>query len=626
MSFTVAIVGRPNVGKSTLFNRLVGKRLALVDDLPGVTRDRREGHARLGDLEFTAIDTAGLESAAPASLAGRMVEQTRAAIAHADAVIFLIDGRAGLVPDDRVFADLIRKSGKPAIVAANKSEGKAGEAGRLEAYALGFGDPLAISAEHGEGLSDLYDALRDALPEATAEPATQETADDEPARPIRVAVIGRPNAGKSTLINRLLGQERLLTGPEAGITRDSIAVDLEWHGQAFRLYDTAGIRRRPKVQEKLEKLSVADALHAIRFADVVVLLMDTDRAFEEQDLRLAALVEREGRALVIGMSKWDLAEHKAGAFAKLRAQADHWLPQLKGVPVIGVSGLTGEGLDRLMEAVLAIHAVWNTRVSTASLNRGFEAIVAAHPPPAVSGRRLKLNYLTQAKSRPPTFVLFCTRADALPDDYQRYLVNGLREAFELPGTPIRLTLREKANPFAGRANTGLSRAGDRINQFINWIGTFAAPGGKLASENHEEAGLTQESLMMRIAVVGVLSVLALATAAPAFAGNDRGTTCKHCPKPRPLVRYAGGRADHPRHRSFAGHQHPDRRSGVAQGAHQQPSRDPQEHHPPRRRDPPQPHDHREGNPLPAPRPGAHDGGELRHPEIPHRAPAGDGRL
>ena len=449
MSFTIAIVGRPNVGKSTLFNRLVGKRLALVDDMPGVTRDRREGHGRLGDLEFTAIDTAGLESAAPSSLAGRMVEQTKAAIEQADAVLFLIDGRAGLVPDDRVFAELIRKSGKPAIVAANKCEGKAGESGRLEAYELGLGDPLAISAEHGEGLADLYDALREALPEQTAEPAVDDLADDDPTRPIRVAVIGRPNAGKSTLINRLIGQERLLTGPEAGITRDTIAVDLDWQGRTFRLYDTAGIRRRPKVQEKLEKLSVADALHAIRFADVVVLLMDAERAFEEQDLRLASLVEREGRALVIGMSKWDLGERQPGAFAKLRAQTDHWLPQLKGMPVVGVSGLTGEGLDHLMQAVLAIYEVWNKRVGTAALNRWLSDTVAAHPPPAVSGRRLKFNYLTQPKGRPPSFVLFCTRADAVPDDYKRYLVNGLREAFELPGTPIRLTLREKDNPFAG---------------------------------------------------------------------------------------------------------------------------------------------------------------------------------
>jgi GTP-binding protein len=458
MSFTVAIVGRPNVGKSTLFNRLVGKRLALVDDLPGVTRDRREGRARLGDLAFTAIDTAGLAEAAPESLTGRMQEQTEAAISAADAVLFLIDARAGATPADRAFADLVRKSGKPAILIANKSEGSAGEAGVLEAYELGLGEPIAISAEHGEGLADLYAGLRAALPDATAPAAEVEQRDADgdieqkaaERRPIRIAVVGRPNCGKSTLVNRLLGEERLLTGPEAGITRDAIAVDLTWQDRPFRVHDTAGLRRRARVEEKLEKLSVADALNAVRFAEVVVLLMDAQKPFEEQDLRIADLIEREGRALVIGMNKWDLIESRPGAIKQLREETDHWLPQVKGVPVVAVSGLTGAGLDRLMQAVIDAHAVWNRRVETSALNRWIAAVVAAHPPPAVSGRRIRLDYITQPKSRPPTFVLFTSRADALPDAYRRYLVNGLRESFELAGTPIRLALREKKNPYAKR--------------------------------------------------------------------------------------------------------------------------------------------------------------------------------
>jgi GTP-binding protein len=453
MSFSVAIIGRPNVGKSTLFNRLVGRRLALVDDRPGVTRDRREGEARLGDLEFTAIDTAGLEDAAAASLAGRMLEQTKAALEQADAIFFLIDARTGPLPVDRAFAELVRRSGKPAIVVANKAEGKSGQAGVAEAYRLGLGEPVPVSAEHGEGLADLYDALRAALPEVTERPAPEpsDKAEEAGDRPIRVAVVGRPNAGKSTLVNRLLGQERLLTGPEAGITRDAIAVDLDWHGRTFRLYDTAGLRRRPKVQEKLEKLSVADAINAIRFADVVVLLTEFDRPFEEQDLRIADLVEREGRALVIGISKWDAADRQAVTLSKLREQADRALPQVKGAPLIGVSGLTGDGLDRLMQAIVEIHAVWNRRMPTNELNRWLADVIAAHPPPAVSGRRIRLNYVTQPKSRPPTFVLFCNRAEAVPAAYRRYLVNALRETFDLPGTPIRLMLREKANPYAGRA-------------------------------------------------------------------------------------------------------------------------------------------------------------------------------
>jgi GTP-binding protein len=454
MSFTIAIIGRPNVGKSTLFNRLVGQKLALVDNEPGVTRDRREGAGRLGDLEFTVIDTAGLDEGAKGSLTARMQEQTETAIKLADALMFVIDARAGLTPNDRAFADFARRANKPVVLIANKSEGKQGETGAMEAYALGLGEPIQVSAEHGEGMSDLYDALRALWPEpveageALDGDDVIETDEELAKRPIRVAVVGRPNAGKSTLINRLLGEERLLTSAEAGTTRDSISVEVDWNGRKFRVFDTAGLRRRSRIGEKLEKLSVADALRAVRFAEVVVLMMDARNRFEEQDLRIADLIEREGRALVIAVNKWDLIAAKSGAISALRADADRWLPQVTGAPIVAVSGLTGEGIDRLMKAIEAAYAVWNKRVRTALLNRWFEQAVDANPPPAVSGRRLKLNYITQAKARPPSFVLFCSRADAVPQSYLRYLVNSLREHFDLPGTPVRVSLREKANPFA----------------------------------------------------------------------------------------------------------------------------------------------------------------------------------
>jgi GTP-binding protein len=456
MSFTVAIVGRPNVGKSTLFNRLVGRRLALVDNEPGVTRDRREGEARLGDLSFKVIDTAGFEDAERESLSARMQVQTAAAMAQAQAVLFVVDARAGATATDRAFADLVRRSGKPAILVANKSEGRAGEAGALEAYALGLGEPVAISAEHGDGLAGLYDALRGALPEATARPDGEqnivEPADEDATdkKPVRIAVVGRPNTGKSTLINRLLGDERLLTGPEPGITRDAIEVDLDWRGRRLRIHDTAGLRRRSRIEEKLEKLSVADTLNAIRFAEVVIVLIDAEAPFEEQDTRIVDLVEREGRAIVIGLNKWDLIKAERGAMTRLREETDRLLPQVKGVPVVALSARTGAGLDRLMAGVLESYAVWNRRVPTAALNRFLAKAVAAHPPPAVKGRRPRLDYITQPKARPPTFVLFSSRASALAETYRRYLVNGLRDAFALPGAPIRLTLRSKPNPYANR--------------------------------------------------------------------------------------------------------------------------------------------------------------------------------
>jgi GTP-binding protein len=451
----VAIVGRPNVGKSTLFNRLVGRRLALVDPEPGVTRDRREGEAHLAGRTFVAVDTAGLDEADADSLAARMTAQTKAAVEDADVSLFVIDARSGVTPVDRHFAALLRTFGKPMVLVANKTEGRAGRAGLLEAYDLGFGEAVAISAEHGEGMGDLADALEPYLAPAPGDESDADAEADaegeKEAGPLRVAVVGRPNAGKSTLINRILGEDRLLTGPEAGITRDSIAVDWTAQGRVFRLFDTAGLRRKPRIEGKLEKLAVADALNAIRFAEVVILTVDVEQPFEKQDLTIADLVEREGRAIVIALDKWDLVTDRQATLASLRAAAERLLPQLTGARLVPVSGLTGEGIDRLITAVLSASATWNKRVPTARLNRWLGAMIERHPPPAVSGRAIRVRYLTQLKARPPTFVAFCSRPEKLPDAYKRYLVNGLRADFGLPGVPIRLLLRKGENPYEGKA-------------------------------------------------------------------------------------------------------------------------------------------------------------------------------
>lgn len=454
MSFTLTIIGRPNTGKSTLFNRLVGRRLALVDDRPGVTRDLREGEAKLGPLRFTVIDTAGLEEATDESLAGRMRKLTERAIAEADLCLFLIDARAGVMPLDRTLAELLRRSGAAVILSANKCEGRAADAGLYEAFELGLGDPIAISAEHGEGMGDLLAALEphaERFAERAAREAQIPGAEADPLaenRPLQIAITGRPNAGKSTLINTILGDERLLTGPEAGITRDAIALDASWGGRSFRVFDTAGLRKKAKVHETLDRLSSADALRAIRFAEVVVVLMDAANAFETQDLRIADLAEREGRAVVLAINKWDAVPDRDRERRRLLELSERLLPQLKGVPLVTLSGLTGRGLDRLRTAIEAQHRLWNQRIPTAKLNDWLAAMLEAHPPPAPSGRRIKLRFMTQAKTRPPGFVVFCSRPDALPESYTRYLVNGLRADFGLKGVPLRLHLRKPDNPYA----------------------------------------------------------------------------------------------------------------------------------------------------------------------------------
>ncbi|MYA87007.1 MAG: ribosome biogenesis GTPase Der [Boseongicola sp. SB0662_bin_57] len=472
MTFRLAIVGRPNVGKSTLFNRLVGKRLALVDDQPGVTRDMREGEARLAGVHCTVMDTAGLEEARDESLQGRMRRLTERAIATADACLFMIDARTGVLPDDTALADVLRRKSAVVILVANKSEGRAGEAGLLEAYSLGFGDPLPLSAEHGEGIHELHARLEQLVRKAEQDagmPGTETDADAvggngearilAPEFPLKVAVVGRPNAGKSTLVNRLLGEDRLLAGPEAGITRDAISVFLDWDGLPVRIFDTAGMRKKARVQDKLERLSVGDGLRAVKFAEVVIVVLDAAIPFEQQDLRIADLAEREGRAVVVAVNKWDQVRQGRARFGELSEKFERLLPQLRGAPLVAVSASKGSGMDRLREAVVRAYEVWNRRVGTAELNRWLVEAVAAHPPPAPGGRRIRLRYITQARTRPPGFVVMCSYPQRLNESYKRYLINALREDFDMPGTPVRLTFRGQGhkNPYRDRKKPNPSR-------------------------------------------------------------------------------------------------------------------------------------------------------------------------
>ena len=441
---TVAIVGRPNVGKSTLFNRLVGKRLALVDDRPGVTRDRREGEAKLLGLNFRVIDTAGFEDEDAQSLPGRMRQQTEAAVRDADAALFLIDAREGITPLDEEIGRWLRAETTPVVVVGNKAEGRAGEAGILDAYRLGLGDPIAISAEHGEGVADLFEALR---PHVEHEHFEAEDDELDAEHPLKIAIVGRPNAGKSTLVNRMLGEERMITGPEAGITRDSISLDWEWKGRPVRLVDTAGLRKRAKVEDKLERLSAADTKRAIDYAEVVILLLDATRGLESQDLRIASQVLEEGRALIIALNKWDVAEHASALFNGVKAALAEGLAQLKDVPLLTVSAKTGKGSDTLLEVAFDLREQWARRVPTGELNRWFEDAVDANPPPAPKGQRIKLRYITQVKTRPPTFVVFGNRLEELPESYRRYLLNAMRRDLKLGPVPLRLEFRGRANPF-----------------------------------------------------------------------------------------------------------------------------------------------------------------------------------
>lgn len=438
----VAIAGRPNVGKSTLFNRLVGRRVALVADTPGVTRDRKEAEALMRGRTVRLVDTAGLEESAPETLSGRMRAGSATAVTQADLVLFVVDARAGLTPADRHFGQWLRRQGKPVLLVANKAEGRAASSALLDAYELGLGEPVAVSAEHGEGISDLMSEIVSLLP-----PEPEATADNDE-KPLKLAIVGRPNAGKSTLLNRLIGEERMITGPEPGLTRDAIAVVLtDAEGHRFELVDTAGLRRRARIEAPLERMSASASIEALKMAEVVVLVIDATEGLHDQDLQIARLIEREGRACVIALNKWDAVPDRQTLRQTIAERLSESLAQMKGVPVVTLSALTGAGTDRILPAVRQAHAIWNMRVPTGALNRWFEEALERHQPPLVDGRRLKLRYITQSKARPPTFVVFGTRAEATPEDYRRYLSNALRESFGLPGTPIRVMFRGSKNPF-----------------------------------------------------------------------------------------------------------------------------------------------------------------------------------
>jgi GTP-binding protein len=441
---TIAVIGRPNVGKSTLFNRLVGRKIAIVDDQPGVTRDRKEAEARIGGRDVRILDTAGLEEAAPETIQGRMRASSEAAVRESDLVVFVVDARSGLTPSDRAFGEWLRRQTVPVILVANKTEGRQGGYAAMEAYELGLGDPIAVSAEHGDGIGELHDAIREHLPE---EPEADEG--EDPERPLRLAIIGRPNAGKSTLLNALLGEERMITGPEPGLTRDSVAV--EWTdptGGKVRLVDTAGLRKKARIEKALEKMSTAASIAALKECEVAILVVDALLGMDEQDLRLARLAEREGRGIVLAFNKWDAVEDRVATRRKLDDVLMASLAQLRGITVVALSAQTGRGVDKLMPAVRQAYALWNRRIPTGELNRWFEAMIAKHPPPLAEGRRIKLRYATMPKARPPTIAVFGTRAEQLPEDYRRYLVNGFREAFDMPGVPVRLNLRGTSNPYA----------------------------------------------------------------------------------------------------------------------------------------------------------------------------------